>query len=59
MGPILERIISLVQSAFVPKRAIHDNILVAHETMNKFNNMKGKQAHIALKLDMEKTYDRL
>ena len=42
MRPILEHIISPVESAFVPKRAIHDNILVAHEIVNKFDNMKGK-----------------
>jgi len=34
-------------------------ILVAHEIMNKFNNVKGKQAYIALKLDMKNAYDRL
>ena len=48
-----------MQSAFVSERAIHDNILVAHEIMNKFNHMKGKQAYVALKLDIEKAYDKL
>jgi len=57
MRPILECLINPVQSAFIPKRSIHDNILVAHKIMNKFNNMKGKHAYIALKLDMEKAYD--
>jgi len=42
MQPILEKIIDPVQSAFVPKRSIHDNILLTHEFMNKFKNMKGK-----------------
>lgn len=27
--------------------------------MNKFHHMKGKKGHVALKLDMEKAYDRL
>jgi len=59
MRPILEKIIDPTQSAFVPKCSIHDNILLTHEIMNKFKNMKGKKAWVALKLDMEKTYDRV
>lgn len=30
-----------------------------HEIMNKFKNMKGKKAWVALKFDMEKAYDRV
>ena len=59
MRPLLEKIIDPVQSAFVPKRSIHDNILLTHEIMNKFKNMKGKKAWVALKLDMEKAFDRV
>jgi len=29
------------------------------EIMNKINNMKGKKSWVALKLDMEKAYDRV
>ena len=58
MRPILEKIIYPIQSAFVLKRSIHDNILLTHEIMTKFKNMKGKKALVALKLDMKKTYDR-
>jgi len=54
MRPILDHIIIPVQSAFVLKRAIHDSILVAHEITSKFIKIKGKQAYITLKLDMEK-----
>ena len=42
MRPLLDKIIDPVQSAFVPKRSIHDNILLTHEIMNKFKHMKGK-----------------
>jgi len=59
MRPILQRLIHPCQSAFVPNRAIHDNILVAHEIMNKFRHSKGKRGYVALKLDMEKAYDRI
>jgi len=43
----------------VPKRYIHNNILLTHEIMNKFRNMKGKKVWVALKLDMKKAYDRV
>jgi len=59
MRPILHNIIDPVQSAFVPKRSIHDNNLLTHEIMSKFRIMKGKKAWVALKLDMEKVYDRV
>ena len=59
MRPIFEKIIDLVQSAFVPKRSTHDNILLTHEIMNKFNKMKGKKVWVALKLDMEKADNRV
>ena len=57
MRPLLEKVIDLVQSSFIPHRSIHDNILLAHEVITKFNSMKGKKSQIALKLDMEKACD--
>ena len=52
MRPLLVNLIDPTQSAFVSNRSIHDNILLAHEVINKFNNMKGKKSWVALKLDM-------
>ena len=43
----------------MPGHSIHDNILITHEIMHKFKNLKGKATWVALKLDIEKTYDRL
>jgi len=59
MRPILQSITHPTQSAFIPHRTIHDNILIAHEIVNKFKHMKGKKGYVALKLDMEKAYDRI
>jgi len=59
LRPVLQRIILPYQSAFIPNRTIHDNILLAHELINKFHHFKGKKGYIALKLDMEKAYDRI
>ena len=57
--PLLGKIISPFQSAFIPGRSIHDNILLTHEIMHKFKKIKSKQTWVAVKIDMEKAYDRL
>jgi len=59
MRPLIDRIISPFKTAFVPGRSIHDNILLTHETMDKFKNPKTKTGWTAIKLDMEKAYDRI
>ena len=59
MCPILEHLVQPTQSAFVPHRAIYDNILLAHEVLNKFHHFKGKKRSVTIKLDMEKVYDRI
>ena len=59
MCPVLGKLIDPVQGAFVPLWSIHDNILLTHEIINKFNSMKGKKSWVALKLDMEKAYERV
>jgi len=52
--PLLDKLVFPVQSAFVLGRSINENILLTHEIMHKFRKVKGKQAWVALKLDMEK-----
>ena len=57
---VLPLLISEFQSAFVPKRLITDNILVAFETVHaiKRRGKKGKKK-MSIKIDMEKAYDRV
>jgi hypothetical protein len=57
---ILPDIISEEQCAFVPSRLIIDNIITAYELLHfmKRNEAK-KHQHCALKLDMQKAYDRV
>ena len=59
LRPLLDHIISPLQSILVPSRSIHDNILLTHEIMHKFKNMRTKTAWTAIKIDMEKAYDKV
>ena len=54
MRPVLRKIIDPVQCAFVPNWSVHDNILLTHEVMNKFKNMKEKNRGLHLNLIWKK-----
>lgn len=43
----------------MPRRAIHDNVLIAHEVMHSMKARLRKNSWMAIKLDMEKVYDRV
>jgi len=57
---VLDKCISVSQSAFVPERSIVDNALVAIEIIHYMKRKtKGTQGDVALKFDISKAYDRL
>lgn len=57
---VLPSIISPTQSAFMPKRLITDNVLLAFELNHHINcKPKGKVNFMTLKLDVSKAYDRV
>ncbi|KAL0411402.1 UNVERIFIED_CONTAM: hypothetical protein Slati_3729900 [Sesamum latifolium] len=60
LKPWLDRIISPSQSAFVSRRLITDNVLLAFET-NHFlhTHSKGRKHFMNLKLDISKAYDKV
>ena len=57
---ILPHIISPTQSAFMPGRLITNNVLVAYEALHTMQGRKkGKTRTLALKLDVNKAYNRV
>ena len=57
---ILTIVIDELQSAFVPGRLITDNVLVAFKMMHCIDQRKkGKEALMAIKLNMSKAYNRV
>ncbi|XP_020987484.1 uncharacterized protein LOC110275634 [Arachis duranensis] len=57
---LLEDIVSPTQSAFVGGRLIQDNVVIVQEVYHSLNR-KGRDGseNVAIKLDMNKAYDRL
>jgi hypothetical protein len=55
----LPKIISPLQYAFVPKRNIQDNTILAYELLHSFKSKRDKGGYMFLKLDMEKAFDRM
>uniref|UniRef100_A0A803QEG0 Reverse transcriptase domain-containing protein n=1 Tax=Cannabis sativa TaxID=3483 RepID=A0A803QEG0_CANSA len=57
--PILPRITSLTQSAFVPGRNIQDNNVIVQEIIHSFKRKQGKGGFFAIKIDLVKAYDKI
>ncbi|GLT31654.1 hypothetical protein SLA2020_063760 [Shorea laevis] len=57
--PFLTSIISLTQSSFIPGQGCHDNIIIVQEAIHSLKNCKGRVGNFAMKIDLEKAYDRI
>jgi hypothetical protein len=56
---LLHHFISPFQYAFVPSRNIQDNTILVHELFNSINSKQGRGGLMAVKIDMEKAFDRM
>ena len=60
LQPVLQTIVAENQSAFVPNRAITDNVLITHEVLHYLKTSGAeKTCYMAVQTDMSKAYDRL
>jgi hypothetical protein len=53
---ILPKLIDPAQAAFVPKRWIAENVVLAQEVIHSFNQSKRKKGNVRFKLDFKKAY---
>lgn len=54
----MHKIISPYQSTFIPGRWIAENQVLVHELLHSFKTRKVKSSFMAIKLDLQKAYDR-
>lgn len=56
---LMGTLVNPCQSSFIPQRQSRDNIIVVQEIFHSMKKKKGKKGWMAIKLDLEKAYDRL
>ena len=60
LKPLLNKIISETQSAFIAERLITDNVLIVFESLHHMKtSCIGRTGFMALKLDISKAYDKV
>lgn len=55
----LPKLISLFQIAFVSNKNISENFIITHEIKHFLKTLRGKEQYVAIKIDMEKAFDRV
>ena len=56
---LLPKLVAPNQSAFIPGQWIVENEVVVQEMLHTFKRSKAKGGLLAVKLDLQKTYDRI
>nr|KYP61992.1 Retrovirus-related Pol polyprotein LINE-1 [Cajanus cajan] len=59
LRPLLQDLINPLQGSFLPGRGPRDNSIIAQEVLHHINHHRGKKGLLAIKIDLEKAYDRL
>ncbi|KAE8680493.1 hypothetical protein F3Y22_tig00111388pilonHSYRG00178 [Hibiscus syriacus] len=59
LRPLLEDLVNPLQASFISGRQATNNILLAREMVHGIKRFKGKNGLVAMKIDLEKAYDRV
>jgi len=59
LKPVLAKLVAPTQSNFVRGRQITDNILIVQEMLHTMKRKQGNKGYMAVKIDLEKAYDRI
>ena len=59
LRPLLDKLVSPLQTTFVSGRRGLDNMIIVQELIHTMNTKKGNQGYMAIKIDLEKAYNRL
>ena len=59
LRPHLDKLISPLQTAFAPGRKGIDNGIIVQEIIHTLSKKRGKMGYMAIKIDLEKAYDKL
>ena len=59
LAPLLGKMVSPLQGAFVPGRWIAENIILAKEVVHYMRHKRGEGSVVGFKVDMMKTYNRV
>ena len=57
--PLLPKLISPMQAAFLQGRRGADNVIIAQELIYSLGKRRGQEGFMAVKIDLEKAFDRL
>ena len=55
----MTEVINPCQAGFVPGRRTSDNHIIVQEAIRTLTSRRGQTRYVALKLDLDKAYDRL
>ena len=59
LKPFMTEVINPCQAGFVPGRRTSDNNIIVQEAIRTLTSRRGRTRYVALKLDLDKAYDRL